>query len=88
MKLFNILFKKPQKTILIEKGQKPITVFVDPPRKKLDDKASQTEKTNKDGVDVDALLSGKWRIVHHCKTSQTEKTNKDGVDVEALLSGK
>lgn len=48
---------KPQKKNLIEKGQKPITVFVDPPRKKLDDKASQTEKTNRNGVDADDLMS-------------------------------
>ena len=59
--------KKPQKKNLIEKGQKPITVFVDPPHKKLDDKASQTEKTNRNGVDADALMSGNWRIVRHYK---------------------
>ncbi|CAG2255922.1 unnamed protein product [Mytilus edulis] len=36
---------KPQKKNLIQKVQKPITIYVDPPRKKLDDKASQTEKS-------------------------------------------
>lgn len=45
---------KPQKN-LIQKVQKPITVFVDPPYKKHDHKASQTEK--KDVVNSGDLIS-------------------------------
>ncbi|XP_052085609.1 geminin-like [Mytilus californianus] len=48
---------KPQKKNLIQKVQKPITIFVDPPKKKLDDKASQTEKSQNGSDAYNMLVS-------------------------------
>ncbi|XP_063440595.1 geminin-like [Mytilus trossulus] len=48
---------KPQKKNLIQKVQKPITIFVDPPKKKLDDKASQTEKSQNGSEAYNMLVS-------------------------------
>lgn len=43
---------------MIQKVQKPITIFVDPPKKKLDDKASQTEKSQNGSEAYNMLVSG------------------------------
>ncbi|XP_076102789.1 uncharacterized protein LOC143071956 [Mytilus galloprovincialis] len=48
---------KPQKKNLIQKVQKPITIYVDPPKKKLDDKASQTEKSQNGSEAYNMLVS-------------------------------
>lgn len=42
---------------MIQKVQKPITIFVDPPKKKLDDKASQTEKSQNGSDAYNMLVS-------------------------------
>lgn len=43
---------------MIQKVQKPITIYVDPPKKKLDDKASQTEKSQNGSEAYNMLVSG------------------------------